>query len=357
MRLSFLLSLAPLAPVASAANPPAGRDITYSTVGGYFLQDEPDTVASSFDYAQWNLGLLNRTYPTDGAFDPDNDKPQWARFAHWVEYVTRKCQNNARTRYKVLVMGRHGQGFHNAAESYYGTPCYWSVLDGNGTVTWADAKLTEAGVSEARKAHAFFNSHFANDGFPYFQSYYSSPLTRCVTTANLTFGGIALPDDRPFEPVIKEYLREGISIHTCDRRSTKSHIHSIVPNFDFEEGFTEEDELWRGDEGETAEHQRARSKELLDDIFTNDDATWVSFSAHSGEIRRLLEVLGHREFSLATGQIIPVLVKAEIKESGESPTSTAAGFTAEATCTEPPVTSIAGEGCVCPTATPVLREM
>ncbi len=29
-------------------------------------------------------------------------------------------------RYKLLVMGRHGQGFHNAAESYYGTPA-WNV--------------------------------------------------------------------------------------------------------------------------------------------------------------------------------------------------------------------------------------
>jgi hypothetical protein len=28
--------------------------------------------------------------------------------------------------YKVLFMGRHGEGFHNAAESYYGTPA-WNV--------------------------------------------------------------------------------------------------------------------------------------------------------------------------------------------------------------------------------------
>ena len=49
--------------------------------------------------------------------------------------------------YKVLFLGRHGDGIHNAAESYYGTPawnCYYSELDGNGTVVWADALLTAA---------------------------------------------------------------------------------------------------------------------------------------------------------------------------------------------------------------------
>jgi hypothetical protein len=31
--------------------------IQYSTVTGYFLQDEPDTVASGFDYVCSSLGL------------------------------------------------------------------------------------------------------------------------------------------------------------------------------------------------------------------------------------------------------------------------------------------------------------
>jgi hypothetical protein len=39
---------------------------------------------------------------------------------------TRLTQANSNTVYKVLFMGRHGEGFHNAAESYYGTPS-WNV--------------------------------------------------------------------------------------------------------------------------------------------------------------------------------------------------------------------------------------
>lgn len=221
--------------------------------------------------------------------------------------------------------------------------------------------MTPAGESEALKANTFFKSHFADHGLPFFDSYYSSPLTRCTTTADLTFGDIKTPKHKPFKPVIKEYLREGISIHTCDRRSNKTYIHSVVPNFKFETGFTEFDELWRGTEGETTEHQTERSKELLDDIFSTDDATWISFSSHSGEIRRLLEVVGHRSFSLSTGQIIPVLVKAVFKDVDEEPpTGNEPGFTAEATCTQPPITSIGGQGCVCSeTASPSVkaREM
>lgn len=130
------------------------EEVTYTTVGGYFLQDDPSTNPSSFDYvsgndceklggslfkcitnnvsvtkAQVNLGLLNRTYPTDHSFDRHNQKPQWAKFARWVEYLNKNCRNRSkrdRTVYKVLIMGRHGQGWHNAAESYYGTPA-WNV--------------------------------------------------------------------------------------------------------------------------------------------------------------------------------------------------------------------------------------
>jgi hypothetical protein len=39
----------------------------------------------------------------------------------------------------VLFLARHGEGFHNIAESFYGTPawnCYWAQRYGNGTITW-----------------------------------------------------------------------------------------------------------------------------------------------------------------------------------------------------------------------------
>lgn len=94
-------------------------------------------------------------------------------------------------------MGRHGEGYHNVAESFYGTPawdCYWSKLDGNDTVTWADAHITPKGEAQALVAHEFWKKALVETKIPAPEKYYSSPLDRCVATANLTFEGLDLPD-------------------------------------------------------------------------------------------------------------------------------------------------------------------
>ncbi|OAA34180.1 Histidine phosphatase superfamily, clade-1 [Metarhizium rileyi] len=320
-----------------------GKDIQYTSVGGYFLQDDPNTNPDGFDYAQHNFGLIDRKYSTDDKFDPDGTKTQWQRFNKWVHYLNHHCDQSENIRYKVIFFGRHGQGYHNVAESFYGTPA-WNAK-GNGTITWADPLLTPDGFKEAEKANGFYRRLYEQQSMPRFESYYSSPLKRCLQTANTTFGTLDLPTEYPFVPTIKELFREDISIHTCDRRSTKSEIAEFMPGWTFEEGFTEKDELWQGDKGETPAHQVARSKKVLDDVFTNDGSTWISVTSHSGEIAALLTALNHRAFSLSTGQIIPVLIKAELVQP--LPASTSAGFTPEATCKQAPVTSLSGKGCVC----------
>jgi broad specificity phosphatase PhoE len=104
-------------------------------------------------------------------------------------------------------MGRHGEGFHNVAEAFYGTEawdCYWSKLDGNGTISWADARITEKGASQALLANAFWKKGLADSKIPAPQSYYTSPMDRCLATANLTFSGLELPSERQFKPMVKE---------------------------------------------------------------------------------------------------------------------------------------------------------
>ncbi|KAL7893007.1 histidine phosphatase superfamily [Trichoderma sp. SZMC 28014] len=357
MKSSLLSAVLALAPGAIAWKKVSScDDIKYTSVPGFFLQDDPNTDPSTFDYANQNFGLLNVTYPTDAKFDPHHKKTQWQRFANYVDSLNEELRRDQKTNYKVLFMGRHGEGWHNAAETFYGTPawnCYWGELDGNGTATWSDAELTVNGIAQASKANAYYKSRFEQEKMPYFQSYYSSPLKRCIQTANITFATLNLPRSHAFKPTIKELFRESISIHTCDRRSTKTQIHAYAPHFLFEQGFSEDDLLWRGneDEGETPAHQVARSKIVIDDVFSHDDNTWISITSHSGEIGSILTVLNHQAFSLNTGQIIPVLVKAELVKATPEPTTTYAAFTVEPTCKSPPLTSIAGQGCVCSTTT------
>ncbi|KAI0534120.1 phosphoglycerate mutase-like protein [Xylaria digitata] len=325
--------------------------INYTTTSGFFLQDDLATDPKTFDYTTVNYGLINRSYPTDNEFDRHGKKTQWQRFEHYVNTLNRNADKN--TQYKVLFMARHGEGYHNAAESYYGTPawnCYWGPLDGNGTVVWKDARLTDAGLAQCTKANEFWKHALAVSKIPAPQTYYSSPLTRSATTANLTFATLALPKSRPFVPTVKELLREGISIRSCDERSNKTTLKTLLPGFRFERGFTETDLLWRGDEGETDEAKTKRTKTVLDDIFTHDESTWISLTTHSGQISTSLKVLGHRAFSLSTGQAIPVLVRARTVRDTPS-TTILASFTPEATCFAPPVTSIQGQGCVCSSAT------
>jgi broad specificity phosphatase PhoE len=87
---------------------------------------------------------------------------------------------------------------------------------------WADPLLTPAGESEAYKANAYLKDRFETQKLPYFESYYTSPLSRCTITANLTFSSLSLPADRPFVPIVKEGFREGMTVHTCNRRSSKA---------------------------------------------------------------------------------------------------------------------------------------
>ncbi|KAL2006899.1 hypothetical protein VTN00DRAFT_9567 [Thermoascus crustaceus] len=297
--------------VAMAESVPSASYLKYSTVTGYFLQDDPATDPSTFDYVSTNFGLINQTYDTDAQFDPDGQKTQWERFEHKVRTMNGMSGDSVEC--KVLFLGRHGQGYHNVAEEFYGTEmwdCYWSLQDGNETTTWVDARLTDKGVVQAEVAHGAWEKQIESK-IPFPESYYVSPLNRCLATASITFKGLSIPHTDPFRPTIKELLRETIGIHTCDRRSSKSAIQEEYPLYTFEDNFAETDPLWSADWRESNSQRDARLRKLLDDIFTSDQNTFISLTAHSGAITSILEVVGHRPFSLATGGVIPVLVRAE----------------------------------------------
>lgn len=69
--------------------------------------------------------------------------------------------------------------------------------------------------------------------------------------------------------------------------------------------------LWDPEVRESDSDRDARLKKLLDDIFSHDKTTFMSLTAHGGAIRSILNVIGHREFGLQTGAVIPVLIRIE----------------------------------------------
>jgi broad specificity phosphatase PhoE len=284
-----------------------------------------------------NFGLINRSYDTDAA---SAEKEQWKRLERYVRHVQSQARDGES--FKVLFLGRHGQGWHNVAEAKYGTKawdvrwplpllltvnpiillielthlqCYYSALDGFDNITWADATLTSTGQDQAKDVATVWKQQIPL-GIPLPESYYVSPLTRTIETADLSFSTLDLPQDKPYKPLIKELLREALGVHTCDRRSTRNHISSTFSHVAFEPGFSDADLLWEADYREPDSARRYRLNQFLDDVFASDENVFLSMTSHSGAIASILEAIGHRKFALKTGGVVPVFVKA-VRVEGE----------------------------------------
>jgi broad specificity phosphatase PhoE len=60
-------------------------------------------------------------------------------------------------------------------------------MEGNGTATWKDARLTPKGHEHAMKANRFWKDMANTDKIPPPEIMYTSPLFRCLQTVNITF--------------------------------------------------------------------------------------------------------------------------------------------------------------------------
>ena len=312
----------------------------YTTVTGYFSQDDPLVDATTFDHTSTSLGLIEQPYDTDATVPAllNGAAPsQWQRFAHKLKCLNDKTTLPPDTRYVLLYAARHGEGWHNRAMAHYGPQewdGHWSTRDGDGQMIWADADLTDIGAEQARALNAFWKKEIRQQVILTPERFFVSPLLRCLRTAELTWSDIQFPQQTPssaspsmqevvtrFDPEIKELLRENIGVHTCDRRSSRTKIRSVYPSYRLEPGFAETDLLWRADERESEAALTRRLRVVLDDIVQSSDheeTTVFSLTSHSGAIRALLRVIGHRSFGLPTGGIIPLLVKVE-RVSGAAP--------------------------------------
>ncbi|KAI1772183.1 phosphoglycerate mutase-like protein [Hypoxylon cercidicola] len=317
-------------------NPPAASHSSgvihrFSYVPGFFKNYE-EIAKSSLNgkiSTQPNLGILERSYDVQVINSTLNGKtdPQWARFANYIQYLNNEYAKDGIS-YKLIYVMRHGRGVHNVKmdelkaseeagflERIDGSPAnwknYWSHQDGDGRVTWADACLVDEGIREATDLSKLWLDEAQKDALPLPDTIYTSPLARCLETTKLAYAPVLVEHGRRLQPVVKENLRERITNHTCDRRSSRSWIENNYPDYIIEDGLSEVDESWNANASESLEQHIARTQRLFDDIFTHDSSPVISFTTHSYTVSAILAVVGYPNFLVNEGTIVPLLVKAE----------------------------------------------
>ncbi|BEI85008.1 hypothetical protein CcaverHIS002_0504090 [Cutaneotrichosporon cavernicola] len=266
----------------------------YEAVEGFFLQTEgPKKV--DFDV------LLKRSF---GLLDTSAER--WPNLRAAVSELQRNAGDGVA--YKVLFLGRHGQGWHNFAAAKYGHDAWeehYTYQTTDGELTWGpDPELTDLGHEQARAVRRAWGRE-VDAGAPIDEmTWFVSPLTRtCQTFLDSWEGLYSCPE-------VWEDWREIYGSHTCDRRSPRTAIATRFPMMRIEEAMTEADELWRADERESDEHMQMRMRRAMDRVMANNYSTYISVTAHAAILRNLLPVLGHHPYPLATGEMIPVVVKA-----------------------------------------------
>ncbi|KAF8437205.1 histidine phosphatase superfamily [Boletus edulis BED1] len=256
----------------------------YTTVCGFFLQDDPES---------------NELPPRFGLKDDNDDR--WVKFKGEIEQLNASAPSG--TQYKVVFLGRHGEGYHNVAMKKYTVEAcrittFWSKLDGDGELVWGpDPDLTNLGVEQAKDANCTWKTELEY-GIPLPEKLYSSPMRRAIKTNQVTFEGVLRPS---LKTTIVENTRERNGVSTCDKRRKKSEIASDFPDYPFEEGFIEEDEIWDPDVRETFEEVDVRAKKVLDMIFDKDEEQFISITSHYRFIDAFRRVCGHLPWDLPTG--------------------------------------------------------
>lgn len=83
----------------------------------------------------------------------------------------------------------------------------------------------------------------------------------------------------------------------------------LVAKYQFDDDFTDEDQLWTPDYQEQPPQIALRARLFLNQMFVSDKRTYISITGHGGIIGGLLRAIGHRGAVVETGSLIPVIVR------------------------------------------------
>ncbi|VVT55509.1 uncharacterized protein SAPINGB_P004632 [Magnusiomyces paraingens] len=177
---------------SSSSRVPTWSPFEFSSVGyGIFSQDDPTTNDSKFSYLKSDFGLvLHGGWP---ALDL-----KLRQLQEDADRVFRNSGGTVQSKYKLLFVARHGQGYHNLAIEIYGQAAwdsYWSMLDGDGNLVWGpDPDLTPLGVEQAKRNNIAWKRQIATKNAPVPKAFFASPFARATDTMMYTWADISSSD-------------------------------------------------------------------------------------------------------------------------------------------------------------------
>lgn len=207
--------------------------------------------------------------------------------------------SKANAKRKFIYTIRHGKATHNAISKEYTKHISWRFLAK--LCNNFDPSLTSEGVGDAQDAGQLLRELIQQESAPRPVIVYTSPLRRCVQTAMYAIG--SLRSDQKITLCVKEGLREWVGYdhnHQSDRRDTTANILKLFNdlklklnvNVDIEldgKQDTEDDQVMR----ETYVDVDRRIREVLNDIFDDDEANCCMLVLHNRSNKSLLRVMGH----------------------------------------------------------------
>lgn len=280
-------------------------------------------------------------YPNEGFQGLDStkyDHLQLINHKDWEELYYAMPRNTKTHHYKLLILARHGQGYHNAAILRYGMEkwdAYWSLLSGDEHGEWLDSKLTPLGKDQVRRTGSNVLLPVTKQLGMLPHVFFSSPMRRCLETFIESWTPVLAemqkaPTGTKISTRIIEGLRETLGSHTCDKRVPHSMTVGEYQDFRTESGHTvhwqyvpdypEEDELWLADHRETCAELDKRTQDGLSELFNqlSSEEKFISLTCHSGVIQSVLRNLQHPPvYNLDTGKVVAVVVEVPVNTAGQ----------------------------------------
>ncbi|CCK68287.1 phosphoglycerate mutase family protein KNAG_0A06260 [Huiozyma naganishii CBS 8797] len=274
---------------------------------GYATEDSGEIDARYHDH----LGLINHR--------------------NWKELYKSIPRDTESHQYKLIILARHGQGYHNAAIARYGRESWnskWCYLNGDEHGEWLDSKLTPVGQEEVKNTGLSTLLPMVDSLQILPHKCFSSPMRRCLETFTSSWTHVfqehkeLLPENNTVNVKIFENLREDLNTHPCNERVDHSVSVSEYQDckmksgtsvhWEYEPDYPEKDQLWSPTQAESKEELDKRIHDGLTQVFETVSPTdkFISITCHSRVIESSLRNLKHPMiWWLGTAQVVCAVVE------------------------------------------------